>query len=120
MPPNVIDFDAKLTYTIVMRRAILEHLGNNNVLVGFHAPWIFTALSLALPVCRVVYLGSEKAYLLFLFKVMNAFLLWKTLFMKRLTNSLDRRIPAVFCSDGIVGYYLTQHDFFSQRPIKLP
>ena len=34
--------------------------------------------------------------------------------MRRLTNSLDRRIPAVFCSDGIELYPKGQHDLITE------
>ena len=97
-----------------MRRAILERLGNDNVLVGFHAAWTLTALSLPLPVCRVVDFGTEEAYQLFCFKVSDAFPVWKTLFVKCLTNSLDRRIIAVICGDGIELYSKGQHDFIAE------
>ena len=106
----MIDFGGQRTLANDMRRAILEHLGNNNVLVGFHVAWTLTALSLLLPACRVVDLGAEEAYQLFCFKVSDAFPVWKTLFVERLTNSLDRRIPAVFCGDGIELYTKGQHD----------
>ena len=93
-----------------MRRAILERLGNFNVLVGFHVAWTLTALSLPLPACRVVDLGAEEIYQLFCFKFSDVFPKWKTLLVERLTNSLDRRIPAVFCGDGIELYTKGQHD----------
>ena len=56
-----------------MRRAILERLGNNNMLVGFHVALTLSALSLPLPACCVVDLGAEEAYQLFCFKVSDAF-----------------------------------------------
>ena len=34
--------------------------------------------------------------------------------MERLTNSLDRRIPAVFCGDGIELYTKGQHDVITE------
>ena len=37
-----------------------------------------------------------------------------TLFLKRLTNSLDRRIPAVFCRNGIELYFKGQHDLITE------
>ena len=77
--PDVIDFDGRRTSPIDMRRAILERLGNNNVLVGFYVAWTLTAPSLPLPACRVVNLGAEEAYQLFCFKVSNAFPVWKTI-----------------------------------------
>ena len=52
VPPGVIYFDGRRTSAIDMRRAILERLGNNNVLVGFHVVWTLTALSLPLPASR--------------------------------------------------------------------
>ena len=119
VPPGVIDFDCRRTSAIDMRRAILERLGNNNVLVGFHVAWTLTALSLPLTACRVVDLGVEEAYQLFCFKVSNAFPVWKTLFVERLTNSLDRRIPAVFCGDGIELYPKGQPTLL-RRPTILP
>ena len=36
VPPGVIDFGGQRTSANDMRRAILERIGNNNVLVGFH------------------------------------------------------------------------------------
>ena len=96
VPFGVIDFDSRRTSAIDMRRAILALLGNNNVLVGFHVAWTLTAFNLPLPACRVVDLGAEEAYQLFCFKVSSAFPVWRTLFVERLTKSLDRRIPAVF------------------------
>ena len=45
-----------------MRRAILGRLGTNNVLVGFHAGWMLTAIGLALPASRVVDLGTEEVF----------------------------------------------------------
>lgn len=45
-----------------MRRCVLEHLGNSNVIVGFYAALTFTALLLVLPACRLVDLGADKAY----------------------------------------------------------
>ena len=71
----------------------MKRLGNNNVLVGFHAAWTLTALSLPRSAC--VDLGAQEAYQLFCFKVTDAFPVWKTLFLDHLTNSLDRRISAV-------------------------
>ena len=38
----------------------------------------------------------------------------KTLFVERLINSLDRRIPAVFCGDGIELYTKGQHDLIAE------
>ena len=73
VPPGVIDFGGQRTSTNDMRQAILEHLGNNNVLVGFHVAWTLIALNLPLPACRVVDLGAEEAYQLFCFKVSDAF-----------------------------------------------
>ena len=87
VPPGVIDFGGQRTSVAEMRRAILKRLGDNNVLVGFHAAWTLMALSLPLPGCRVVDLGAEEAYNLFCFKVSDAFPVWKTLFVERLTNS---------------------------------
>ena len=59
VPPGVIDFDSQRTSATEMRRAILERLGNNNMLVGFHVAWTLTALCLPLPACRVVNVGAE-------------------------------------------------------------
>ena len=95
VPPGVIDFGGQRTSANEMRRAILERLGNNNVLEGFHVAWTLTALSLPLPVCRLVDIGAEETYQLLCFKVSDAFPVWKTLFVERL-NSFDGRIPAVF------------------------
>ena len=114
VPPGVINFGGHLTSANDMRRSILERLGNNNVLVGFHVVWTLTALSLPLPACRVVHLNAEEAYQLFCFKVSDVFPGWKTLFVERLTNSLDRRIPAVFCGDGIELYTKGQHDLIAK------
>ena len=97
-----------------MRRTFLQRLGNRNVLVDFHVAWTLTALSLPLPACRVVNLGAEEAYQLFCFKVSDAFPVWKTLCVERLTNSLDRRIPAVFCGDGIELYTKGQHGLIAK------
>ena len=69
VPPCVIDLDGRRNSANDMRRAILERLGNSNVLVGFNVAWALTALSLPLPACRVVNLGAEEAYQLFCFKV---------------------------------------------------
>ena len=104
VPPGVIDFGGQRTSANDMRRAILERLGDSNVLVGFHVAWTITALSLPLPACRVVDLGAEEAYQLFCLKVSDVLPKWKTLFVERLNNSLDQRIPAVFCDDGIELY----------------
>ena len=60
--PGVIDFVGQRTSASDIRRAILERLGNNNVLVNFHVDWTLTALSLPLPACRVKDLGAEEAY----------------------------------------------------------
>ena len=114
VPPGVIDFGGQRTSASEMRRAILERLGTNDVLVGFHVAWTLTALSLPLPSCRVVDLGAEEAYQLFCFKISDAHSVWKTLFVERLTNSLDRRIPAVFCGDGIELYDKGLHDLIAE------
>ena len=97
-----------------MRRAILERLGNRNVLIGFYVVWTLTALSLLLPAYRVVDLGAEEANQLFCFKVSKVFPGWKTLFVERFTNALDRRISAVYCSDGIELYTKGKHDLIAE------
>ena len=84
------------------------------MLVGFHVAWTLTALSLPLPACRVVDLGADEAYQLFCFKVSDVFPGWKTLFVERVTNSFDRRIPTVFCGDGIELYSKVQHDLIAE------
>ena len=114
VPSGEINLVGQRTSANDMHRAILERLGNNNVLVGFHVAWTLTALSLPLTACRVLDLGAEKAYQLFCFKVSDAFPGWKTLFVERLTNSLDRRIPEVFCGDGIELYTKGQHDLIAE------
>ena len=73
MPPGVIDFDGRRIFAIEMRQAILERLGNNNVLVGFHVASTLTALCLPLSACRVVNLGAKEVYQLFCFNVSDAF-----------------------------------------------
>ena len=40
--------------------------------------------------------------------------MWKTLFVECLTNSLDRRIPAVLWGDGIRLYTKGQHDLIAE------
>ena len=113
VPPAVIDFDGQRTSAIDKRLAILERLGNN-VFVGFTIAWTLTALSLQFPACRVVNLGAEEAYQLFCSTISNVFPVWKTLFVERLTNALDLRIPAVFCCDGIELYVKSQHDTIAE------
>ena len=114
VPLNVIDFDVRWTSAIDMRRAILERLGSNNVLLAINVAWTLTALSLPLFACRVVDFCAKEVYQLFCFKVPSAFPVWKTLFVKRLTNSLDRRILAVFFGDGIELYAKCQHDLIAK------
>ena len=62
LPPGVVDYGGKRTLAADMRKFILEHLGNNNVLVGFHLAWTLTALSLSVPASRAVDLGSEPVF----------------------------------------------------------
>ena len=45
---------------------------------------------------------------------MDAFPLWKALFVERLANSLDWRISADFCGDGIELYTKGQHDLIAE------
>ena len=56
--PCVIDYCGKRTSAAEMRHYILKHIGDNNILVWFHLAWTLTALSLALPACRVVDHGA--------------------------------------------------------------
>ena len=62
----------------------------------------------------MVDLGVEEAYQLFCFKISDLFPVWKTLFVKRLINSLDLRIPAVFCGNGIELSAKGQHDLIAE------
>ena len=73
VPFGVIDFGGKRTSANDMRRAILERLGNNNVLVGYHVAWNFTALSLLILACRVVDIDAKEAYQLFCFTGSDVF-----------------------------------------------
>ena len=114
VPPGVIDFGGQWTSTNDISRTILERLGNKIVLVGFHLAWTLTSHSLPLRACRVVDLGAEEVYQLFCFKVSDTFQVWKRLFVKRINNSLDRRIPAVFIGDGIELYTKGQHDLIAE------
>ena len=84
------------------------------MLVGYHVAWTLTTLSLPLPACRVVNLGAVEAYQLFCFKISDSFPASKTLFVERLTNSLDHGILAVFCDDVIELYVNGQHDLVAE------
>ena len=48
LPLGLLDYGSKRTSTVDMRKFILEHLGNNNVLVGFYLAWTLTALSMSI------------------------------------------------------------------------
>lgn len=52
-----------------MRRCILKHLSNENVVVEFYLARTLTVLSLALPACGVVELGAEEAFQTICFKM---------------------------------------------------
>lgn len=62
VPPKVIDYGGRRTSAAEIRSCVPEQLGNNIVVVKFHAAWILTALFLALPACRVVNPSAKEAY----------------------------------------------------------
>ena len=101
LPPGVVDYGGKRTLAADMRKFILEYLGNNNVLVGFHFAWTLTALSLSVPASRAFDLGSKPVFQELCCRMAGDLPAWKDLIMERLTTSLDRRILAVLFRDGI-------------------
>ena len=99
--PGVFDYGGKRTSTANMRKFILEHLGNNNVLVGFHLAWTLTAIRLTIPASRAVDLWSEPVFQELCCRMAGDLPAWKDFIMERLATSFDRRIPAVLFRDGI-------------------
>jgi len=79
-----------------LRRRILQLLGANNILVGFHLGWILTSIELQLPAHRVVELGEEPAFQHYVqaMSVKNGFT--DDFFRGDQIPSFDRRWPAVF------------------------
>ena len=96
----MVDYSGTRTSTADMRKFILEHLGSNNVLVGFHLACILTALSLSIPASRAVDLGSVPVFQELCCRKAGDLPAWKDLIMERLTTSFVRRILAVlFCNN---------------------
>jgi len=82
-----------------LRRRILQLLGANNILVGFHLGWILTSIELQLPAHRVVELGEEPAFQHYVqdMSVKNGFT--DDFFRGDQIPSFDRRWPAVFSGE---------------------
>ena len=98
-----------------MRRWLFSFLGNNNVLVGFHVSWILTALSLELPGCSVINLGTEKTMQLFCFKMGEVNSAYTKHIAGPLATSFDRRIPAVIFRGGLDIYLKAQYDLLAEE-----
>lgn len=61
-PHRLKAFSANPTSRREMRFQVLRFLGTDNLLDGFHLPWLLTALKLPLAASMVVELGSEPAF----------------------------------------------------------
>ena len=94
-PSGYSDIGSLRTTPIIMRREILERLGDNKVIVGFHVCWILTAVKLVLPASRVVNLGTEKCFQKFCRDLADGRPKWKVVLIEHLAVSYDPRWPAV-------------------------
>jgi len=77
-----------------MRQMLLYYLGTTNVLVGFHLGWLLAALNLALPAHRVVELGEEPAFQMYVKNIASS-TYPREFFKVKQSPSFDRRWPAI-------------------------
>jgi len=77
-----------------MRQMLLYYLGTTNVLVGFHLGWLLAALNLALPAHRVVELGEEPAFQMYVRNIASS-TYPREFFKVKQSPSFDRRWPAI-------------------------
>ena len=94
-PAGAVDYGGRRTSPEDMRLLILEYLGSNNVLVGFHLGWTLTALDLVLPASRVIDLGTEEPFQRWCRSLAVRYNKFTDYLTADLANSYDRRIPAV-------------------------
>ena len=109
-PAGAVDYGGRRTSPEDMRLLILEYLGSNNVLVGFHLGWTLTALDLVLPASRVIDIGTEEPFQRWCRSLAVRYNKFTDYLAADLANSYDRRIPAVLYREGIKFYSAGQDD----------
>ena len=113
-PSGYADLGGAHVNKLQMRREILERLGCNNIIVGFHIGWILTAVELMLPASRVVDLGTEESFQRFCRDLADARQEFKNVLIEHLAVSYDRRWPALLMREHIELYRIGEDDLYSE------